>query len=105
MVMVSNNSELELLIYIAIYYVIIGLITFIIYGLDKQAAKKTKQRIPEKTLHLFSLIGGCFGAFVGQRIFRHKTRKVSFLVIYWLTAIINILFVVLIYLTVTGMFK
>jgi uncharacterized membrane protein YsdA (DUF1294 family) len=103
--MVSNNFILELLIYFTIYYSALGLICFIAYGIDKQAAKNNKQRIPEKTLHLLSISGGWLGAFIGQKMFHHKTRKISFQIMYWITVILNISFVVLIYIGVTRYFK
>lgn len=56
----------------------INLVTFLAYGLDKLRAKSGGWRIPERTLHTFALIGGTPAAFAGQRIFRHKTRKGSF---------------------------
>ncbi|MDC0535169.1 DUF1294 domain-containing protein [Francisellaceae bacterium] len=101
----SNNSILELLIYFAIYYSVLGLICFIAYGLDKQAAKNNKQRIPEKTLHLLSISGGWLGAFIGQKMFHHKTRKISFQIMYWVTVVLNISFVILIYIAVSDNFK
>jgi uncharacterized membrane protein YsdA (DUF1294 family) len=39
--------------------------------------------VPERTLHLLALLGGWPGAILGQRHFRHKTRKVSFLFAFW----------------------
>lgn len=64
-----------------IYLVIINLISFILYGIDKRKAIKNKSRIREKTLFLFSFIGGCVGALFGMLFFRHKTKKIGFYVV------------------------
>lgn len=57
-----------------LYYLIaINAITFIIYGIDKWKARKNKWRIPESTLLLLAVFGGSIGAFLGMRVWRHKT--------------------------------
>ncbi len=61
-----------------IYLVLINLITFIIFAIDKTKAKKSKWRIPEKTLFILAAIGGSVGALAGMYTFRHKTKKKSF---------------------------
>ena len=58
-----------------------NLVTFILYGADKAKAKKGKWRIPEKTLILFAACFGGLGAFLGMKIFRHKTKHTSFRII------------------------
>ena len=68
----------------------LNLLTFVVYYLDKKAAIRGTQRTPENTLHLLALVGGWSGAFLAQRIFRHKTGKRSFLFVFWLTVIMNI---------------
>jgi uncharacterized membrane protein YsdA (DUF1294 family)/cold shock CspA family protein len=74
--------------WLALYY---GgsIITYSVYAWDKKAAQKAGWRIPEKTLHLMSLVGGWPGALIAQVLLRHKTRKPSFLIGYWLTVIVN----------------
>ncbi|MCR5341443.1 MAG: DUF1294 domain-containing protein [Saccharofermentans sp.] len=64
-----------------VFYAIMTVITFILYGADKDKAKKGKWRIPEKTLLLFSACFGGLGAFLGMKIFRHKTKHTSFKVL------------------------
>ena len=61
-----------------VFYIIMNLVTFILYGVDKSKAKKGKWRIPEKTLLLFAACFGGLGAFLGMKIFRHKTKHTSF---------------------------
>ena len=62
------------------YLVIINVIAFIIYGIDKRKAKKHLWRIPEATLIGLALMGGSVGAFLGMRLFHHKTKHVKFYV-------------------------
>ncbi len=57
--------------------------TFLLYRHDKQRAQTGGWRTPESTLHFAELLGGWPGAFLAQRVFRHKTAKTSFLVVFW----------------------
>ena len=63
-----------------IYFATINLIAFAVYGIDKYKAKEEKWRISEKTLIALAVFGGAFGAFVGMKVFHHKTRKRKFTV-------------------------
>ena len=56
------------------YLAAVNLIAFTVYGADKRRAKRSKRRVPEKTLFLLALAGGSAGALLGMRLFRHKTR-------------------------------
>lgn len=64
--------------FVIIYLVIINIITFWVYGLDKWKAKRDSRRISEKTLIFLALAGGSIGAFAGMRVFHHKTQKMKF---------------------------
>jgi uncharacterized membrane protein YsdA (DUF1294 family) len=55
-----------------------NLLTFIIYGIDKFKAKKSKWRIPESTLLLLAVFGGSIGAWLGLQVWRHKTQHKKF---------------------------
>ncbi|MDA3935446.1 MAG: DUF1294 domain-containing protein [Actinomycetota bacterium] len=70
-------------------YVAMSSLAFIMYGMDKAAARQGRWRTPEVTLHLVSAFGGWPGALVAQRVFRHKTRKQPFRMMFWFTVIIN----------------
>ncbi len=72
---------------ILILYALTSVIAFFLYGFDKRRARKGGCRIPEVWLHGFELFGGFPGAFLGQRVFHHKTRKVSFQIVFWLIVI------------------
>lgn len=76
------------------YYLAWSLVTFVVYGIDKLAAKRDTWRVSEPTLHLLSLLGGWPGALLGQRVFRHKTKKHRFRIVFWLTLILNLVLVV-----------
>ncbi len=67
----------------------VNLLTFFTYGVDKYRASRKGQRIPENTLHLLSLLGGTPGAWMAQRIFRHKTLKTSFRVVFYAIALLQ----------------
>ena len=58
-----------------IYLVMINIAAFCMYGIDKSAAIKQKQRIPNKVLLGMAVIGGSAGALAGMYMFRHKTKK------------------------------
>lgn len=70
-------------------YLLASSCTLIAYWLDKTAVKRSHRRTPEKTLHLLALIGGWPGAIIGQKLFHHKSKKLSFQVIFWATIILN----------------
>ena len=65
-------------IYILYYLALINVITFLIYGIDKLKAKKGKWRIPEATLLLFAIMGGSIGAWLGIKVWHHKTMHKKF---------------------------
>lgn len=66
------------MIVIYLYLIIINVISFIIYGIDKRKAKKSLWRISEATLIWFALIGGSIGAYMGMKMFHHKTKHKKF---------------------------
>ncbi len=57
-----------------IYLIVINAVAFLMYGIDKEKARKGKWRIKEKDLILVAMIGGSIGAFFGMHFFHHKTR-------------------------------
>ena len=58
--------------------ILINTWTFMLFGFDKLRAEAGSWRIAESTLLGFALLGGSAGAFLGRRVFRHKTRKEPF---------------------------
>ena len=66
-----------------LYLLLINLVTFLVFGLDKWKAKRKEKkdsvrRVPEKTLFLLSALGGSVGALLGMKVFHHKTLHKSF---------------------------
>ena len=64
--------------WIAYYLLVVNLLTFFIYGIDKLLAKMQKWRVPERFLIGLALLGGSIGGFLGMKCFHHKTRKAKF---------------------------
>lgn len=64
--------------FLAIYLIVINLVTAFVYFIDKQNAKKKLYRVSEKTLITLALIGGSIGALVAMFVFRHKTKHLFF---------------------------
>ena len=64
--------------YLAYYLLAINVVTFIVYGIDKYKAKKAKWRIPEATLLLLAVVGGSIGAWMGIKVWHHKTMHKKF---------------------------
>ena len=63
-------------------YALTSAITFAAYGLDKRSARLGRRRIPERPLHGLELLGGWPGALLGQAVFHHKRRKLSYMVVF-----------------------
>ena len=63
---------------VLIYLAVINVVTFLMYGIDKWKAKKSKWRISEATLLLMTIIGGSVGAWFGMRVWHHKTLHKKF---------------------------
>ena len=68
---------------------VMSLACFVAYGLDKRRAVNGSRRVSERTLHLMAFFGGWPGALIGQRHFRHKTQKVPFRIIFWMTVVLH----------------
>ena len=62
-----------------IYIIIINLISFLTYAIDKIKSIKHEYRVPENVLLILSLFGGAIGSLLSMMLFHHKTRKVKFL--------------------------
>lgn len=63
--------------------------TFFSYRIDKRRAESGEWRVEESALHLTELLGGWPGAFLAQRIYRHKTAKRSFQLGFWAIVLIQ----------------
>ncbi len=78
--MININFSLS---YIELYLLCINILAFIIYGYDKLQATRTVKnisRVSERALLIISLLGGSIGAIISMFIFRHKIKKLSFMI-------------------------
>lgn len=80
-----TTKQIVILVY-AGWLVLLSIIAFIAYGVDKSKAKKGKWRTKEKTLLLLSFLGGAFGGFPAMLVFHHKTKGE-----HWYFTVVNIL--------------
>ena len=60
------------------YLVVINVATFFTYGLDKWKAKRSRWRIREAALLLLAVLGGSIGAWLGMKVWHHKTQHKKF---------------------------
>ena len=63
---------------ILVYLVTINVATFFTYGLDKWKAKRAKWRIRETALLTLAVLGGSIGAWLGMKVWHHKTMHKKF---------------------------
>lgn len=70
-------------------YLAASIATFIVYAVDKTAARNNQWRIRESTLHALGLAGGWPGALIAQAALRHKSRKLPFRVVLWATVAVH----------------
>ena len=60
------------------YIIVVNIVTFLVYGIDKWKAKQGSWRISEATLLILAVIGGSIGALLGMKVWRHKTQHKKF---------------------------
>ena len=88
------NKNPEFIKYILIYLIIINLTGFIAMAIDKRRAKKGEWRIKEYTLLMITLLGGGIGTIAGMYTFRHKTKKLKFVIGFPMILIIEVFLVI-----------
>jgi uncharacterized membrane protein YsdA (DUF1294 family) len=64
-------------------YVLMSVVSFGLYWIDKRRAVRGEWRISERTLHGTELLGGWPGAWIAQRVLGHKGRKTRYMVVFW----------------------
>lgn len=72
-----------------IWYALLSLIAFAAMARDKAAATRGWRRTPESTLLWLAAAGGFVGVLSGMYALRHKSRKLSFRVLPWVSAIVH----------------
>ncbi|MDP9688223.1 UNVERIFIED_ORG: uncharacterized membrane protein YsdA (DUF1294 family) [Pseudomonas mohnii] len=73
-------------------YGIVSVLAFLLYWSDKRKARVYHWRTPENVLHALEFAGGWPGALLAQQVFRHKTRKVSFQLVFWIIVLLHQVF-------------
>jgi uncharacterized membrane protein YsdA (DUF1294 family) len=68
----------------------VNVVAFGYYGYDKGQARQSGRRVPEVVLHGLSVAGGSLGAYAGMRLFRHKTIKGSFRLVFWFVVVMQL---------------
>ena len=63
---------------ITYYLIIINIVTFLVYGIDKWKARKSLWRIREASLLMLAVLGGSIGAWFGMKVWHHKTQHKKF---------------------------
>lgn len=82
-------TERRLSPFVALAFLALSIVCWIMYAFDKSAAMNRRWRTAESTLLLAGLLGGWPGALVAQGTFRHKSSKASFLTAHWVTVVIH----------------
>lgn len=72
---------------------VLSVLAFVFYALDKHSALTNRRRVPEANLNLLALLGGWPGALVARYLFRHKTVKQPFVMLFWLAVLANVVWV------------
>jgi uncharacterized membrane protein YsdA (DUF1294 family) len=73
----------------------VSIASFGTYGYDKSIAGRGVTRVPEVVLHALTALGGTIGSFAAMQIFRHKTQKKPFLIVFWAIVTVQIVVIVL----------
>jgi len=76
---------------VPLLYAAMSAITYVLYGMDKSAARHNQWRIQESSLHLFAFLCGWPGALIAQDHLRHKSVKPQFRFMFWITVVLNLL--------------
>ena len=70
----------NIIAWIPAIFIVLNIIAFIVYGVDKSKAQKGAWRISEATLIRIAAV--CpFGSLIGMNVFRHKTKKAKFRIV------------------------
>lgn len=80
----------QIIVPVLAVYVIASGVAFKLYANDKAAARGDRWRTRETTLLAAGLCGGWPGALIAQRVYRHKSRKTSFQIVFWVTVFMNL---------------
>lgn len=71
-----------------------NLLAFAYYGYDKAQAQHSGARVPELVLHGLTAVGGSVGAYLAMQLFRHKTIKGKFRILFWCIVVLQVVITV-----------
>lgn len=80
-------------IWILMLVSVLSVVCYLVYWLDKRAAQLDQWRTRERSLHLLAVLGGWPGALFAQGRLRHKSRKLGFQVVFWISVMLNCLLI------------
>lgn len=66
--------------YLLVWLVLINIVAVFVYRSDKKKSEKGKWRTRETNLLLYPLFGGGIGSAIGMYVFRHKTKRIKFII-------------------------
>ena len=81
-------------IIVLLWQIAISVAAYVIYAWDKSSAKNNRWRTSESTLHMLALAGGWPGALYAQQVLRHKSKKESFRIGFWVTVLLSVAIVI-----------
>ena len=90
----SCRTQIQRSLPMIYFFLVLSILTFLLFGFDKNAARMNQWRIPEKVLLGLSILGGAAGGLIGMQVFRHKTRKNYFWIILIAAACVHLFLVV-----------
>lgn len=72
-----------------IAWIIVNLLTFWGYAIDKKRAERGDWAVPERWLHLLELAGGWPAGWLAQRWLRHKCTQPGYQAVFWLIVAVH----------------
>ena len=73
-----STTDISIQSILFLFLLAINVLTFLLYGIDKWKAKRSRWRIPESVLLGMAAVGGSIGAWLGMRVWHHKTQHKKF---------------------------
>ena len=68
----------NVIIIVSAYLLLINIIAFVLYGIDKKQARRRSTRIPSSVLLWMARIGGGLGSWFAMSVFHHKKHHSDF---------------------------
>ena len=78
----TNMDEKTIIIAVAVIALVMNTASFLLMGYDKRKARLGARRVRERTLFIAAACFGALGGVLAMKIFRHKTRPLSFRIFY-----------------------